>query len=1035
MRRALILSILCSCGLPAQTTQGLISGRVLDSNTGRPIPGAQISFWQLATHTSGTVHSSDAGFYSALFLAPGVYRLRVSASGYQPQEVYDLELAVAARLELRFLLRPLSDVWEAGQPHSIFLPRSETVLTFYGPDVDTSRAASFEATKGLRGALESTVSQVIDPFEILELPLAGQDVYTMLVTQPGVTADSGTARSLGLSINGQRPSASNFLLDGLENNDYLVTGPLASIAPEAVQEYRVSTSSFSAEYGRTAGYLANAVTRSGGSEWHGILYANVKNDALNANSFQNNLQGLPRTPLKESQIGYHAGGPIRVKLLFLSSALDHTRTRSYRTSEQIQLPSTTFLEYSAPNSLARKLIQRFPPPAVTSGVLPVANWRGAPPDAVDRSLLLERLDFVSPGGGQHVMGRVAVTRLSRPDFIWTPYKDFVSGLEQNASSIALGHTASVRPDVANEVRFGWTNDDIGWDRAHPEIPTLAALDGTVLPGSPAFYAFRNHTRGIELTENLTLTRDRHIVKVGGGFLARRLDGFLTAGRDGRYLFDNFLKFLVDQPSLFSLSLSRTALPILSVPDFNREYGFRQFDFFGEDVFRWSSRLVLNFGLRYENFGAPQNTGRVKDSVVALDRGKVVFPASGDQPLYRSDNRSWAPRFGFSYDWSGKLVLRGAYGLFYDRPFDNLWQNLRNNNFVLPNFAVQSKNYLAPVREALPSYQNQAFAGDFPSLTFIDPALRNSYSQNYFLGLERQVTESWVIEVNGLGALGRRLITTDQVNRRVGSYFPQLPIVSYRAAQGVSNYHALTVTANYRSRRARFQAAYTWSHSIDLQSEPLAGDFFNLDFTRLSPGEDRQGVAAFARQQDSRSDRGNSDFDQRQNLVFYSIWDLPWHFRFAQLAAIRSGFPYTVFAPATLGIFDNRPDQLFPAQTSKPVEGGRQVLDAAAFTLPSDNRVGDTGRNAFRGPSVYSVDVSLSRTFPVRRLGESGRITIRAGVFNLLNHANLNNPDSVLGSPSFGIALYGRQGRDTGFPGLVPFQETPRQLQLLLRIDF
>jgi hypothetical protein len=567
------------------------------------------------------------------------------------------------------------------------------------------------------------------------------------------------------------------------------------------------------------------------------------------------------------------------------------------------------------------------------------------------------------------------------------------------------------------------------------VPTLSALDGTVLPGSPAFYAFRNNTRGIELTENLTWARDRHILKLGGGLLLRTLNGFLTAGRDGRYLFNDFLKFAADQPSFFSVSLSRASLPTLSVPDFNREYGFRQYDFFAEDVFRWSSGLVLNFGLRYENFGVPRNTGRVKDSLVALDRGEVVLPASGDQPLYRSDNRSWSPRFGFSYDWSGKAVVRGAYGLFYDRPFDNLWQNLRNNNFLLPNLAVQSKNYLSPIAEVLPSYQNQEVAGDFPSLTFIEPTFRNSYSQNYFLGLQRQVAQSWVIEINGMGALGRRLITTDQVNRRVGSYFPQLPIVSYRAVQGVSNYQALTLTARYRSRVARFQAAYTWSHMIDLQSEALAGDFFNLTFTRLTSGKDRQGVATFTRQQDSRGDRGNSDFDQRQNLVFYSIWELPWRFRFSQLAAVRSGFPYTVFAPPTLALFNNRADQQFPAQTSKPVDGGRRVLDPAAFSLPAENRLGSTGRNAFRGPGLYNLDVSLSRTFPVRRLGESGRITLRMDVFNLLNHTNLNNPDSFLGSPNFGIALYGRQGRDTGFPGLVPFQETPRQVQLLSRLEF
>src|SRR5207245_9647921 len=174
---------------------------------------------------SSAVAASDAsGNFFLPMLSPGFYRVRAVANGFQAREVQELELPVAARLELHFPLRPLSDVWEAGQYRSVFLPGSKTIVTFYGPDVDTSRSGSFEATQGRRGALESTVSQVIDPAQVRDLPLAGRDVYTMLVTQPGVTADTGTARGLGLSINGQRPSSSNFMLDGLENKNYLVHG-------------------------------------------------------------------------------------------------------------------------------------------------------------------------------------------------------------------------------------------------------------------------------------------------------------------------------------------------------------------------------------------------------------------------------------------------------------------------------------------------------------------------------------------------------------------------------------------------------------------------------------------------------------------------------------------------------------------------------------------------------------------------------------------------------------------------------------------
>src|SRR5262249_53039862 len=195
------------------------------------------------------------------WLPRGPYRLRGTADQYQARELHEMELPVAAFLEINFRLRPLADVWEQGQYGSVFLPGTRSVLTFYGPDVDTSRSGSFEANRGNGGGLESTISQVIDPALVRDLPLAGRDVYTALAMQPGVTSDTTTARGLGLAINGQRPSASNFLLDGLENNNYLITGPLTPVAPEAVQEYRISTNNFSSEYGRSSGFLANAVTR------------------------------------------------------------------------------------------------------------------------------------------------------------------------------------------------------------------------------------------------------------------------------------------------------------------------------------------------------------------------------------------------------------------------------------------------------------------------------------------------------------------------------------------------------------------------------------------------------------------------------------------------------------------------------------------------------------------------------------------------------------------------------------------------------
>src|SRR5262249_8063449 len=372
---------------------------------------------------------------------------------------------------------------------------------------------------------------------------------------------------------------------------------------------------------------------------------------------------------------------------------------------------------------------------------------------------------------------------------------------------------------------------------------------------------------------------------------------------------------------------RQALPRLATPDFNREYRYNQYFLFAQDTFKASSRLALNYGVRYEQYGAPRNTGPVKDAVIEFGNGanfgerlasaQLVYPGAGDQQLYKPDKNDWAARFGFSYDLLGnaRTLVRGAYGLFYDRPYDNLWQNLRTNNFTLPTFnlpAGRTTNYLQPVSEALKTLDGRFLDTGFPYLTLFDQNLRDAYVHSYFFGVQRQVRDNWAIEVNTLGSLGRKLIVTDVVNRAYSVGFSRfnndLGIVNYRAGQGLSDYNALAAVARYRAGRKQFQLAYTWSHTIDEQSEPLARDFFDLLFTRIGPDATRSEYAAFSRQFDTRGDRGNSDFDQRHNLVFFSIWDLPAAFRgtkaggllrdwrFSQLAAFRSGFPFSIREP-------------------------------------------------------------------------------------------------------------------------------------------
>jgi hypothetical protein len=1008
-------------------------------------------------------------------LSPGTYLFRAEIAGFQPREVHALELAVAGRIDLDFQLRALNETLSSMASRTLPIPGSPYRVRFFGPDalaVDIPMLTPRED----RSLLDATRSQLIDGAQIRDLPFFGRDVYTMLVTQPGSSSDASTARGLGLAVTGQRPSSSYFLLDGLEANQALLSGPLFAVFPEVIQEYRISTGNVSAEYGFSSGYVANAVTKTGTNGWHGIGWWNLRNESLNANEFQNNRQGLRRPRLREHQPGYQLGGPLRRDQYFLSSSLAFLRSEGENPPQRVNLPTLAVLRIAAPGSLARSLLERFPPPGLESGNQLAVPVELVAPLTLERWFTAQRFDGLSRAGTNRLMARLTFARIARPDFIWSPYRDFTSGLRQPALSFAASLTSSFRGQFANELRFGWNRDSVQWDRSHSEIPTLVdtSPENVLLPGSYAFYAFRQRNASAEIADQASWVFGRHIVRLGGNVILRRTSGLLAAGRDGRYGFPTIVDFAVDRPSRFSVMLDRASLPDLRIPRFDREYRRWQTSLFVQDSFRVSRRWTLNLGVRYEYFSPPVNAGPEKDGGLELGPGNgfpdmlrtasLTFPAP-DNAIYRASRGDWSARFGFSHDLFGaaRTVARGGWGIYYDRPFDNMWLAARNNNLTLATFDYQPGpgGYLSP--DPLPRYSEHPVTAGFPPVALFERTRKTSYSMTHFFAVQHRFSEFWSLETASLGALGRRLFTTDLINRpfslRSGqadpgnferSYNPRLPIVAYRGLQGSSFYHALTALIRYRTGRGHFYLSYTWGHSIDNQSDPLAGDFFDLNFAAFSPAVANRGVATFSRQFDSRADRASSDFDQRHNLVFFSIWESPragqtpsWlrNWRVSQMAAFRSGFPFTAYAPGTppdFGgvILNNRAD--FDGGSPEirlPVSGGFRILDGAPFTVPPLGRLGSLGRNAFAGPGFFNVDVSLSRSFPLPRVRDSVRLTFRADTFNLLNHANLGQPDSLVTSPSFGVALYGRTGRDTGFPALAPFRETARQIQILLRLEF
>jgi hypothetical protein len=362
--------------------------------------------------------------------------------------------------------------------------------------------------------------------------------------------------------------------------------------------------------------------------------------------------------------------------------------------------------------------------------------------------------------------------------------------------------------------------------------------------------------------------------------------------------------------------------------------------------------------------------------------------------------------------------------------------------------VSNNNYVAGVSSVLPLYAGQPFNNQFPNLTAFQSPMPNPYAENWFLGLERQ-TPAWLIDLSSAGSLGRKLISSDVLNRQSGDN-ANLPPITWIGSQGVSDYYALTADLRWHWRGGFLQAAYTWSHAIDNQSDPLAGDFFNLLFVNVAPKTVTVPQAGFSLAGDSNGDRGNADFDQRHTFVLNAAFSprTPWRsgpgklfndWTFSALGAVRSGFPYSIYTKVMNPLSVNARARVSGASgpvlaSPVPVSGGLRIFDPGRLCPDDTCNSPETGRNVFSGPGLINLDVSVVRIFPCRILGERGRLSLRGDFFNALNHANLNPPGNTPGA-SYGIASWGTPPSSSGFPPLVPLAETSRRIQLSFRAVF
>jgi hypothetical protein len=1000
-----------------QSFSGKVAGQVTDSSNAT-IPNVAVTVVNEGTGVQRRVVTDASGIYTAAELPIGYYVVRFDAPGM-------------ARVELR---RVKVDVGAE--------TRADAMLSVQATEQSVEVKANAQALQQDSSALV----EVVDTRQVTELPLNGRDFRKLAFLLPGA-APRTLRGSLGsFTVNGQREKSNMFLIDGVDNNDSFrnqasfnqggVGGAQATLIPiDALAEFSIQSQG-SAEYGRLSGAVVNTVLKSGTNELHGSLYEFLRNDKLNARNFFETLPGATKGPFKNSNFGGTAGGPIQHNRTFFFIGYEGERGRP-SSALAISVPSPGDIASAraanaaagrAGNPLGAKLLSLYPQENIPGAK---ANYTFSVPNIIDSNNFLVKVDHHFSDRfsvtGRYVFGDGNQTfplnsgqgsELANYQTV-VPTRVQLGGL--NLSQVFTPHL--IQDTRVSFMRFAqvFSPQDAAFDPASIGLITGAkgGLPTIVVGGFESLGAPTNEPRGrvsqaYQVVDALTWTKGSHTIKAGIDYRRPLVRSYNDQFSRGRISFNSLADLLAGVAAPSGTSIARGAT--------RRDTYTNNVGTFVQDDWKITSRLTINFGLRHEYTGPlSEKSDRISNFLPAQG---LVRVGQGLDTLYERDWNNFAPRVGFAFDkrGTGKTIIRGAYGLYYDAPSQDFFlvQSFPNGNVgtnPVPGLGTFTVNFTGPV----PFGSGVNIFGDVsqpvPPFTLfgVDQHMRTPYVQSYNFNVQQTLVEGTVLQVGYVGSKGTKLFRLRDINqatpgpaaglqqrRPFNALYPQFAGIYQLEASANADYNALQIVLRRRlSKGLTVMASYVWSHSIDDASNGFCSC--------------TAGVSLPQNSYDTRAEKAASGFDQRQRFTANVVYDLdvltrvlknwPKRFtggwQFSGIYTLGSGLPITPFwngsSPSGSGETSN--DR--PNVVGNPNNGPKTPsawFNTVAFVAAPAGTFGNAGRNTVIGPRTNSADVSVVKN---TRLNERMNLQFRSEFFNVFNHPNFALPNVTFNSSAFG----------------------------------